>query len=202
MLYQCRGSLLTDPLWLTRTYSYPVQHVGSGRDRPWIWSIRFGASWIHPRTCGPSRLSDFLMRLCSQFPPVFAACATNGDWSLKHTIRDPATHEDRGMKGMILNPGEGLPGVYWLTFFGHELVSFFGREKLTQLNAHRILDLQNSGIGFSVYEHPTERTPEWRREREAIIVSALGAEYFFDLAKASRRRPRRRVPIPRVTDHR
>ena len=190
LLKRSRPSLLANLCWMVN------------RARPWPWTIRFGPPWTHGKACETSRLANFLIQVCCGFSPVFAACATFEDWSLKHTIRDPETNEDRGMRGMILNPGEGLPGVYWLTFFGAELVGFFGRKQLKAMRAHLTIDCGSSGIGIMPYESPTEGTSAWRRELEAGIVQALGTEYFFDLAQASRKRPRRRTQIPRATDHR
>ena len=167
------------------------------RDRPWLWNIDFAAAWLQPKLCGPLRLTEFLVAVCTEFPPVFAGCATSGDRSLKHTVRRPGEH----IEGMILNPGEGLPGIYWLTFFGPDLVAFFGRKRLLALDVHRIFDRGDSGVGILLQESPIEGTPELRRERESAVVAALGAEYFFDLANAASAKPRLRMPIPRATDH-
>jgi hypothetical protein len=189
LLKRGRPSLLANVRWTT------------GRDRPWLWTLRLGATWIRPATCGPNRLAEFLTDLCSRFPPVFAACATNGDWDAKHTVRDQATGDDWGHRGLALNPGEGLPGGYWLTFFGPELVAFFRRERLLALDAHRVLDRSDSGIGILLYESPVEGSPEFRREREAALVAGLGPEYFFNLSDAASAQPHHRTPIPQATDH-
>jgi hypothetical protein len=106
-----------------------------------------------------------------------------------------------GHRGLALNPGEGLPGGCWLTVFGPELVAFFRRERLLALDAHRVLDRSDSGIGILLYESPVEGTPEFRREREAALVAGLGPEYFFNLLDAASAQPHHRTPIPQATDH-
>jgi hypothetical protein len=51
-----------------------------------------------------------------------------------------------------------LPGIYWLTFFGPELVSFFGRDRLLALGVHQVLDCGASGIGILLQSSPIAGT--------------------------------------------
>ncbi len=171
------------------------------RQRSWIWTVRLTAAWLKPATCGPERLAKFFMDLCAGFPPVFAFCATNADLARKHTLHSPTTGDDLGMRGMILNPGEGLPGVYWLTFFGPELVSFFGKDRLLALDVHQIFDCGASGVGILLQGSPDAGTPGSREGLESRVLAALGKEYFFDIAEAAKSKPAARTPVPGATDH-
>jgi len=173
----------------------------AGRARPWIWSVRMSSAWMKPSTCAPARLTTFLVELCARFPPVFAICATTADLARQHTVYSPTTGEDLGMRGLVLGPGEGLPGVCWLTFFGPELVAFFGRERLLSLDVHRVFDRGPSGVGVLLQESPHAGTPVTRQRLESAVVAALGQEFFFELAGALKSPPPPRTPIPGATDH-
>lgn len=169
--------------------------------RPWSWMIRLASAWLKPAVCGPDRLAHFLLDLCTRFPPVFAYCAPATDLARRHTLFSPKTGEDLGMRGMLLNPGEGLPGVYWLTFFGPELVSFFGKDRLLALDVHHIFDCGASGVGILLQGSPDAGTPASREGLESSVLAALGKEYFFDIVEAAKSKPAARTPIPRATDH-
>jgi hypothetical protein len=169
------------------------------RERPWIWTLRVASGWMKPSTCGPERFVQFLLQMCTRFPPVFAFCATNGDLARKHTLRSTKTGDDLGTRGMLLNPGDGLPGAYWWTFFGPELVSFFGHERLLNLRAQQKFDCGKSGIGILLQESPLDGDIEHRQDIESSVVTALGAQYFFDIASAAKSPPQSRTPIPGAT---
>jgi hypothetical protein len=190
-------------LFLTRTRPRYFAHFTwtTGRRRPWIWSIVFDKDWVE-NSEDPTRIREFLVNLCVQYPPVFAACATGDDWDQKHRIYDERTGSDLGTRGILLNPGEGLPGIYWFTFLGPELVSFFQAQRLMGLGAYQMFDRGKAGLGMQVYQSPSAEDQATRRHKEHEVVRALGEKYFFSAEEASRKRPRQRVAIPGATDHR
>jgi hypothetical protein len=188
LLKRQRPNLLASIRWLI------------GRRRPWSWTIWFGDEPYGSESFAAATLVPFLLDVTAGFPPVFAFCSSNTDLDAKHTLRSPTTNEWAGERGLFMEPQDGLPGVYWFTFFGAELVTYFGRGALLTIEADQAIDCGASGVAVVLHSSPSAGSAGSRRDRERDVVERLGEEFFFDAALASDGELPARTPIPGVTD--
>lgn len=135
----------------------------------------------------PTRIEEFL-HFISQLnqlgsngasPLIYGAAAPKEEWSTKHWLvkRRPGGRKSRKKAGLELK--ESLPGIYWFTIFGEELVEFFGREKIESLPVSHVFDLGQNGIGVLRRDFPF--TPENDLCHDHEIMARLGSQYFFDI---------------------
>jgi hypothetical protein len=134
---------------------------------------------------------QFVVAISKRFPVIYGWAAPQDDWKAKHWLIE-GTSESK--LGTTLE--EGLPGMYWITIFGPQLVEHFGRARLEGLPVSRIIDLGAAGLLVQVREMPSEPELAERLREDRKIAEALGGEYFFDIT-----RPRAVTsPIPGVTE--
>ena len=164
------------------------------RTRPWLWTIDFAEPWT--RGAALERLLAVATAACVASDAVFAAAGLSEDWRTRHDIPNRFGNVQR--KGANMEPGEGLPGISWYTFFGTALVDQFGRDALLRLPGTALCSDDAHGIALLAYPQPGSENAAWRRDREPALSGQLGAEYFFDPAEPDAPR----TPIAGVTDAR
>src|SRR5215203_3191457 len=76
---------------------------------------------------------EFLAKLCETFPVVFGGAAPEEDWEAKHWLTEEDEEGETSQK-LGLSLESCLPGIYWITIFGEELIKHFGKKKLEQLD--------------------------------------------------------------------
>ena len=136
----------------------------------------------------------FITKLCGRFPILFGGACPEVDWDAKHWVNIKGT-------GSLVKAGAALdkclPGVYWLTIFGPQLVEHFGREKIESLSVRRVLDFGSGagGLGIVLRDSPFEPAKSERLRQDAEVAQQLGEEYFFDAADPEKECR----PIPSVT---
>lgn len=121
----------------------------------------------------------FITKLCGRFPVLFGGACPEEDWDAKHWVNIKGT-------GSLIKTGAALdkclPGIYWLTIFGPQLVEHFGREKVEGLPVQRVLDFDSGGLGLVLRDSPYAPAKPERLRQDDEIAKQLGEEYFFDAA--------------------
>jgi hypothetical protein len=134
---------------------------------------------------GRKELIHFITSLFCEFPCVFAGVAPAEDWKAKHWIV-----EEDGNGKLIKKTGldleRSIPGVYWMSIFGAELVAHFGRGTLSSVPDCEVIDLGDAGVALVLTIDPDRERQTQRAAREERIIRALGLEYFFDISKPNR----------------
>jgi hypothetical protein len=123
-------------------------------------------------------LVEYLRGLFSEFPVVFAGIALDSDWDKKHWIVEEDEDGGELVTKVGLNLEYGLPGIYWITVFGSELLEHFDREVLTALPCYQVVNLGDSGIMLVLSDSPDKIS----QSHEEEIIRTLGKEYFFDIS--------------------
>lgn len=141
---------------------------------------------------------NFIIKLCERFPVIFGGACPEEDWDAKHWVNIKGT-------GSLIKAGAALnkclPGVYWMTLFGPQLVEHFGRERIANLPVRRVLDLGSGadtgagGLGIMLRDNPYEPAKSERLQRDAEVMKLLGEEYFFNAASPDKECS----PVPSVT---
>jgi hypothetical protein len=130
----------------------------------------------------PERTDEFLnlmVRLCESFPIIYGGVAPQEDWEAKHwfTTDLPGGGTSSAKVGLSL---EGcLPGVYWITLFGANLVSYFGHSKIKDLPTYRTIDTGSGGTLLMLRENPLSPALSQRLLHDSQVMDLLGRQYFF-----------------------
>jgi hypothetical protein len=148
------------------------------------------------RAGGRDKIVEFLAGLFGAFPVVFAGVSAEEDWNARHwvTEEDEDGGETTTKHGLDLRGC--LPGVYWMTVFGTELVEHFGAARLRATSAAQAMDLGAGGMALVLETDPVAAKQRALTAEEDRLREAIGDEYFFDLT----RRDRRCTPVPGVSD--
>lgn len=112
---------------------------------------------------------------------IYGCIATEEEYDLKHKV---TTEYSYGMEGVSrFDFAKFLPGVYWYTIFGKELVNAIGEEKLKNLPSVIYTEPKNGCIAFHLDEAIESDNSEFRIQKEKQIASIIGEYYFFDRNK-------------------
>lgn len=136
------------------------------------------------RPGGREEVVQFLLALFREFPVVFAGVAADSEWDAKHWITKEDENGDSETSKLGLELGPCLPGVYWMTVFGDQLTSHFGRKKLLASDSGAV-DLGKPGVAIVSSADPVKDQPKLHADEQRILES-LGKTYFFDIAAPSR----------------
>jgi hypothetical protein len=162
-------------MWLRWSQTAPIQ----------TWRLYLDDAYF-TRGAGSDQLGSIIDKFPG--PLVFAAAATRDDWRRKHyriTEEDGGTTEEK--LGMDLR--NCLPGVYWMTVFGPDLVELFGTDNLLALPVEQARARKGGAVQLILTADPVRHAEE-RQRREQQVVDALGPAHFFDLQKPEKRCPK------------
>jgi hypothetical protein len=131
---------------------------------------------------------SFMLPLLEIHEALFAAFYLDAEWEDHNVLRYktwrlpdwPNGYERVGGGGT--NLFEGLPGIYWGTYFGPFYVNWFGREKFDDLTVVMRKNLPGGGIFFTTADTPFEWDAPETRARQEAIKHRLGKDAFFDIA--------------------
>jgi hypothetical protein len=126
---------------------------------------------------GADRMIRFLVPLMSS---SFASACTRTAFRAKHWI----TFNDRvGETEMAvgLELGSTVPGIYWKTYFGRELLAALGEKRVFGLKAAKVEALAG-GCLVTAYESSDDCGTDRARLKEREIAEQLGAGQVFDIS--------------------
>jgi hypothetical protein len=121
--------------------------------------------------------------LARLFPPVFGFGCGSIEYQAKHrTVRKlPNNKEVRGSIGNAYRDFlKYLPGIYWVNFFGAELVKHFGEETLMNLQETSGVRIADNLIAVKLTAPCFTDDIGERLSVEARISERIGSEFFFD----------------------
>jgi hypothetical protein len=127
---------------------------------------------------------EFLYRILRELPPYYGSACSVKEYDAKHVVvkmsQAGAVTGSVGISAVEFQ--KFLPGVYWLTIFGGDLVEHFG-SKLESPPHARSVALNPSQVVI-ILDGPVvpDNMPE-RIRAETELGEFLGAEYFFDRAR-------------------
>jgi hypothetical protein len=126
---------------------------------------------------------EWLFALCKEVPIFFGYSCDEQEFNAKHEeVEDLG--DDMSAEGSVGVSAEELerylPGIYWLTLFGADLVEHFGEDKLKSVEGTIAHDLGDKQIALQLDEpvRPSDMPGRLARERE--VTAKLGEQYFFD----------------------
>jgi hypothetical protein len=150
-----------------------------------IWNFFLDVKAMHGRK-GERWLAWFL-HLSSELPVLFGFGCSIAEYEAKHLIIRKLPNGGRVTEWVGISVSEFmqyLPGIYWLTIFGSELVEAFTRAKLESLPDVKSFVLNANQMGICLSEPIVHPNMNRRLQTESQLAAILGAQYFFDRNKA------------------
>ncbi|MFD9869086.1 hypothetical protein ACFXI8_26560 [Streptomyces niveus] len=136
---------------------------------------------------------QWLYRLIRQLPPYYGLACSADEYAAKH--RAVGSDDIGGATRMVgvssADFHRFLPGVYWLTIFGAELVDHFGAA-LQSLPDTRCVTISPSNMAVLLDSPAKPESMAERLRTEARLTETLGADYFFDHTE----KDCERTPVP------
>lgn len=128
---------------------------------------------------------SWLYGLLEALPTVFASVCSKTEYEAKH--RYTQAHDTlpkvrvRGSIGdSIPDFYKALPGIYWLTIFGSDLVEGFTRSRLFAVPATTATPIGSEQVALQLDAPLIPSSIEERLGVENEVAAFLGKQYFFD----------------------
>lgn len=121
---------------------------------------------------------------------AFGRISLEAEWDAKNVIRQYEESPGRFNPWMVfaVDLKDGLPGVYWMTYFGESLSNWLGKKKLALSPWPTVEEL---GGGYLLRRAQSPDTWQDERDLDEELVAALGRNRFFMIAD-----PKREVERP------
>lgn len=142
--------------------------------------------WLDARAMRGGRERDWLRwlyRLCGELPALYGFGCSVTEYHAKHRsvqVLDGGGTITGAVGMSIAEFWQYLPGVYWLTIFGAELVQAFGKEKLTSPPGVEATELGAGQLAIRLDEPVVPDDMGERLKKERQIADILGPTFFFD----------------------
>lgn len=112
---------------------------------------------------------------------IFGKICNESEYNMKHKV---VTEWAYGWEGTSqFDFMKFLPGIYWYTIFGKELVDSIGKEKFEDLPNVVYTTTDNGCIAFHINEPIENEELEQRIQLENDIANMIGEKYFYDKTK-------------------
>jgi len=150
------------------------------------WSMRMGSAVIVSK--GPEFIKQLASDVCRLAQADYGLVATDHDYRAKHfsSVREGVSEVQQYIGD---NPEQGIPGVYWMNFFGPVYVDYFGKQKLAAVRDDaEIIFLDTGGVYLRFGRLPEDSHTPAAVEHQRAVIRILGEEAFFDLRHPERKR--------------
>jgi len=145
-----------------------------GQDtRPYPWG---SSIWLALKA-GDDRASELFRFLIEWFDPAFGMLTTWSDLKNKHLTRQE-TRLGIEEKFVGLDVNRTVPGVYWQTYFGKELLRHFPRIGATKIDAAKA-ETYRDGLLLCLFQSSGAIGSESGREIERSVEAEIGSDIFF-----------------------
>lgn len=153
------------------------------------WTMRIDSAAIASQ--GLEFMTHLLRDACRQAHADCGFVATDLDHRAKHfqSVKEGVSEVQQYVGD---NPEHGIPGLYWMNFFGPVYVDYFGKQKLASLRDHaEVVFLDDGAVNLRFGRLPDDSDAPAALEQQRAAIRTLGEAAFFD-----RREPKRTLAIP------
>ena len=153
------------------------------------WNMQLGTEIIGLR--GPVFMKELLCDACRVAHADYGFVAADEDYRAKHfhSVRQSNSEIQQYIGD---DPEHGIPGLYWINFFGPMYVEYFGRERLATLANHAETFFSPDGAMCLRFGGRPEESLEPRAlDQQQVAIRILGETAFFDI-----RQPERVLEVP------
>jgi hypothetical protein len=153
------------------------------------WSLRLGAAAMASQ--GPDFIKQLLRDACRTAHADYGFVATNDDYRTKHflSVKEGVSEVQQYVGD---DPEQGIPGLYWMNYFGPLYVDHFGTQKLASLRDHaEVVFLDDRTVYLQFGRLPEDSQVPAMLEHQRAVIRMLGDAAFFDI-----RDPQRQLVVP------
>lgn len=167
-------------------FDYYGNIIFKGKNKSWITidSYKEGIGWLS----GSLTISKNIVNIVDHLKLflesynnnqiIYGKICTESEYNLKHKV---ITEWAYGWEGTSINSFmKFLPGIYWYTIFGKELVESIGKDKFKNLPNVIYTEPKNGCVAFHLDEPIDSEDLETRITKEKEIAKIIGQNYFFD----------------------
>jgi hypothetical protein len=153
------------------------------------WSMRIGSSVIASN--GSEFIKQLLCDACRTARADYGFVSTDHDYRTKHflSVQEGVSEVQQYIGD---NPEHGIPGLYWMNYFGPVYVDYFAKETVAALSDHtETLLLDNGAVCLRFGKLPDESHAAATLDLQQAVIRILGDAAFFD-----RHYPERELDVP------
>ncbi len=123
---------------------------------------------------------DFCIRLFNWGQAMYGYCCHDNDFENKNVLDEPTLVNGRLIKvgGAYLE--DGLPGIYWMNFFGKIYVNWLGKEKLLSAISYDTRVINSEAIILLSSPSPLDYAKPEVQELTVKMLHHLGQDVFFE----------------------
>jgi len=139
----------------------------------------------------PELLEQLLCDACRTAHAEYGFVAMDQDYRIKHfqSVKEGVSEVQQYVGD---NPEHGIPGLYWMNFFGPVYVDYFGKEELASLRDRAdVVFLDDGPVYLRFGRRPEDSDAPATLEQQRAVIRILGDAAFFDL-----RDPTRKLEVP------
>jgi hypothetical protein len=122
----------------------------------------------------------FLESVPALLPVRYGNARLSEEFATKNLV-----HEGGRTYALGVRLAEGLPGLYWLNFFGKPYVRFIGEDRLLSAPAYEVKKVGN-GVLIALNDSPLSWQSADYNEREINTINHIGRDLFFFKGEAER----------------
>jgi hypothetical protein len=151
---------------------YPIAACGD----EWHWGNGLSITITRRRVEGMDAVAwsaRVFESVCEALSPWHAFGTAFAEFDAKNM-----SHEGGGLAAIGRNIAAGLPGLYWVNFFGQPYRELIGRDRLFTAPAHQVREVDD-GVLLMIHPEPQAwDTPEYRMAEDRILAH-VGRRFFF-----------------------
>ncbi len=149
----------------------------------WLWGNRIAIE-VRKKKIGDDdavEWAEAITRdLCATLSPWYARANSTGEYRSKNI--DDTTG---AVRAVGVDVAGGLPGLYWINFFGAPYVDLLGRDRLLTAPGDCIQEV-GGGVLLRLSPNPLSWTSDAYRAVERSVLQHLGERYFFSKSEPTR----------------
>jgi hypothetical protein len=145
------------------------------------WTGQFDGYWA--KRVGIEKIEGFVLEMFHVTGADFGFLTSEIDQKAKNQLANSFSY-----KG--LDPATGVPGLYWINFFGDEYATWLGVRELPKKLA-TLKDLSGGGVSLKFCESPEDCRSLVVLQKQRAAIDWLGPQRFFDI-----RSPDRKLDVP------
>lgn len=127
---------------------------------------------------------EWLFHLCGELPILYGFACSTEEYDAKHTtveiLPDALGYATSTVGVSTAEFYQYLPGLYWLSIFGPELVQEFGKSRLLMLPGVKSFAIGSMQVAIWFDEPVLPEKKELRLKAESHIADLIGPQFFFD----------------------
>jgi len=130
-----------------------------------------------------AKFLEFSDELYEMFKPVSGEISHKKEWDSKTVVIEPIKVGNKTVNAeahIAVRPTKGLPGIFWVNYFGPTFVDFYTRAKLEAAPCYNKKRFADGGYRVLTGPSPLDYAKPETKKMEQDLIEHLGPDTFFD----------------------